>query len=82
MALNLALLILDEPKEGTKPNIVHQIGDAILHPNQAEGLTVLLVEQKLPFARRVARDFYIMEKKRMVATGATKTLHDGLIQQY
>ncbi len=82
LVLNPTLLILDEPTEGIQPNIVHQIGDVILHLNQEEGLTVLLVEQKLPFARRVAKDFYIMEKGRMVATGAMETLHDGLIQQY
>jgi urea transport system ATP-binding protein len=82
LALNPALLILDEPTEGIQPNIVHEIGDIILRLNQEEGLTVLLVEQKLPFARRVAKDFYIMEKGRTVATGAMETLHDGLVRQY
>ena len=48
------LLILDEPTEGIQPNIVHHIGDVILKLNQEAGLTILLVEQKLPFARRVA----------------------------
>jgi hypothetical protein len=38
---------------GQQPNVVHEIGDLILRLNQQEGLTVLLVEQKLPFARRV-----------------------------
>src|SRR6202142_3775521 len=47
------LLILDEPTEGIQPNIVHEIGDIILRLNKEEGLAVLLVEQKLPFARRV-----------------------------
>ena len=42
---------------GIQPNIVHEIGDILLRLNRDEGLTVLLVEQKLPFARRVASDF-------------------------
>ena len=50
LALNPQLLILDEPTEGIQPNIVQQIGEVIQHLNQDEGLTVLLVEQKLPFA--------------------------------
>ncbi|HTW67892.1 MAG TPA: ATP-binding cassette domain-containing protein [Bryobacteraceae bacterium] len=48
LELQPKLLILDEPTEGIQPNIVHEIGDIVLKLNQEEGLTVLLVEQKLP----------------------------------
>jgi urea transport system ATP-binding protein len=82
LALEPSLLILDEPTEGIQPNIVHQIGDVILKLNQQEGLTVLLVEQKLPFARRVAKDFCIMEKGRAVAAGPMTELSEGLIKQH
>ncbi len=57
LVLNPTLLILDEPTEGIQPNVVHEIGDVLLRLNRDEGLTILLVEQKLPFARRVASDF-------------------------
>ena len=67
LTLEPELLILDEPTEGIQPNIVHEIGDIITQLNQQLGLTVLLVEQKLPFARRVASDFCILEKGRNVA---------------
>ena len=76
------LLILDEPCEGIQPNIVHQIGDVILKLNQEENLTVLLVEQKLPFARRVGKEFIIMNNGRSVASGEMKELNDGLIKQH
>ena len=69
LVLEPKLLILDEPTEGIQPNIVHEIGDIILRLNQEEGLTVLLVEQKLPFARRVASEFCILDKGRRVAAG-------------
>jgi hypothetical protein len=38
-------------------NVVQEIGDIVLKLNKEEGLTVLLVEQKLPFARHVASEF-------------------------
>ena len=57
LVLEPRLLILDEPTEGIQPNIVHEIGDVLLSLNKDFGVTVLLVEQKLPFARRVASDF-------------------------
>jgi urea transport system ATP-binding protein len=76
------LLILDEPTEGIQPNIVHEIGDIILRLNQEQNLTVLLVEQKLPFARRVAREFRILDKGRVVASGAIDGLTDDLVRQH
>ena len=82
LVLNPSLLILDEPTEGIQPNIVHEIGDIITRLNQQEGLTVLLVEQKLPFARRVAHKFVIMERGADVAQGDMADLDDRLIQQY
>jgi len=82
LVLDPRLLILDEPTEGIQPNIVHEIGDIILRLNQEEGLTVLLVEQKLPFARRVGQHFTIMDRGRNMAQGAMPDLDDALVQQY
>lgn len=82
LALDPRMLILDEPTEGIQPNVVREIGDIIIRLNQEMGLTVLLVEQKLPFARRVANHFCIMEKGRQVATGEMANLNEQLIQQY
>ena len=76
------LLILDEPTEGIQPNIVREIGDIIVRLNQEQGLTVLLVEQKLPFARRVADHFCILEKGQVVAKGEMEALGDEVIQRY
>ncbi len=76
------LLILDEPTEGIQPNIVHAIGDMIIRLNQEAKLTVLVVEQKLPFARRVAQRFAIMDKGRTVARGEMPNLSDELIGQH
>ena len=76
------LLILDEPTEGIQPNIVQQIADIILKLNQELDLTVLLVEQKLPFARKVGDSFTLLDRGRNVATGAMDALDDQLVKQY
>ena len=76
------MLILDEPTEGIQPNIVRQIGDIITQLNDELGLTVLLVEQKLPFARRVADTFCILDRGRSVAQGEIAGLSDELVERY
>jgi len=82
LSISPKLLILDEPTEGIQPNIVHEIGDIILRLNQERGLTILLVEQKLPFARRVAQSFCILDKGRDVATDAIENLGEDVINRY
>jgi urea transport system ATP-binding protein len=81
LVIEPTLLILDEPTEGIQPNIVHEIGDVITRLRGA-GLTVLLVEQKLPFARRVASDVRILDKGRLVVSGAIAELTDELVQKH
>ncbi len=76
------LLILDEPTEGIQPNVVAEIGDIIRRLNREIGLTVLLVEQKLPFARKVADRFCILDRGRSVATGEIEQLSDELVREY
>jgi urea transport system ATP-binding protein len=82
LVLEPTLLVLDEPTEGIQPNIVHEIGDIILKLNEEAGMTVLLVEQKLPFARRVASEFRILEKGRLVAGGAIGELTDEVVHAH
>jgi len=82
LVLRPKLLILDEPSEGIQPNIVHEIGGILLRLNKEEGLTVLLVEQKLPFARRVASEFCMLTNGRRVADGAIGELTDELVRTH
>jgi urea transport system ATP-binding protein len=76
------LLILDEPTEGIQPNIVQQIGDILVELNEKEKLTILLVEQKLPFARRVGRHFCVLDRGRSVASGTMDQLTDEIVQRH
>ncbi len=82
LVLEPTLLILDEPTEGIQPNIVQEIGDIIRRLNEEQNLSILLVEQKLPFARRVAKEFCLMDRGRVVATGDIGQLDEKLIDQY
>jgi urea transport system ATP-binding protein len=82
LVLDPKLLILDEPTEGIQPNVVHEIGEIILKLNKEEGVTVLLVEQKLPFARRVASEFCILDKGRRVAAGPIGELTDEVVRAH
>ncbi|MGQ9425420.1 urea ABC transporter ATP-binding subunit UrtE [Gilvimarinus sp. F26214L] len=81
LVIEPSVLILDEPNEGIQPNIVSQIGDVITRLN-AEGLTVILVEQRLGFARRVGKEFRLMEKGRVVAGDTMDRLSESLIERH
>ncbi|PWV82963.1 urea ABC transporter ATP-binding subunit UrtE [Halomonas sp. A11-A] len=82
LVLEPRLLILDEPGEGIQPNIVTLIGEVIRRLIAEDGLTVLLVEQKLPFARKYADRFVIMDRGRPVAKGAIGELSNALIREH
>ncbi len=59
-----------------------EIHEAIGRINTELNVTVLLVEQKLPFARKVANHFYIMDRGRGVASGAIAELSEDMVKQY
>lgn len=82
LVLDPSLLILDEPTEGIQPSIVQDIGTIIRRLVDERSLTVILVEQKLPFARRVADRFFILDRGRGVANGDIASLDEKLIDEY
>jgi len=81
LCLDPKLLILDEPTEGIQPNVVAQIGDVLVQLRE-EGMTLLLVEQKLKFARRVGQFFTIIDRGRSVASGPMEELGEDLVNRY
>jgi urea transport system ATP-binding protein len=82
LVLNPSLLILDEPTEGIQPNIVQEIGEIINMLKVQMGITILLVEQKLTFARLVADSFCILDRGHAVASAPIKQLDEQLIKRY
>ena len=76
------LLILDEPTEGIQPSIILEIEDAIRRIRDEMGLAVLLVEQYLEFAERLADAYVVMAKGAVVASGATRDLAPETVKRY
>ncbi len=70
---NPRLLLLDEPSEGLAPLIVREIGRVLRRLKEA-GLAILLVEQNVPLALRVADRVYVMSKGQIVYHGASSAL--------
>jgi urea transport system ATP-binding protein len=65
------LLILDEPTEGIQPSIILEIEDAIAELHRSTGMAILLVEQYVEFALRLAERFAVMESGRIAHAGET-----------
>ena len=82
LVLEPKLLILDEPTEGIQPSIIKEIGNVIKQLNSEFGMTVLIVEQKLPFVRNVCDRFCIMDKGKNVAEGGMADLSDDLVRSF
>jgi urea transport system ATP-binding protein len=76
------IILLDEPTEGIQPNIVEQIEEVITRLNRERGITVILVEQNVAFARRAATRFVLLEKGRVVVEGAVTELTDELVHRH
>ncbi len=82
LACKPKILLMDEPTEGIQPNIVQQIEDSIIRLNKDLGLTILLVEQNVDFAKRAAARFAMVEHGTVVASGAIDTLTDDLVSRH
>lgn len=82
LVLDPTLLLMDEPAEGIQPSIVQEIADVIKRLTSDRDITVLLVEQKLPFARQVGDRFVILDRGRVQAGGDIEELNEQLVHQY
>ena len=63
------LLVLDEPTEGIQPSIIMQIEDAIAQLHRTGEMTILLVEQYVEFALRLAQRYAVMDSGRIEHSG-------------
>jgi urea transport system ATP-binding protein len=70
------LLVLDEPTEGIQPSIILEIEDAIAQLHSRDGLSILLVEQYVEFALRLADRYVVLDAGEVVASGETAALAD------
>jgi urea transport system ATP-binding protein len=82
LAAQPKIILLDEPNEGIQPSIVEEIEAVIIRLNREVGLTVVLVEQNVAFARQAAHCFAMMEKGRIVVSGAIDELSDDMVHRH
>lgn len=73
LVLNPCLLLLDEPSEGLAPVVIKQVEELIVELSSM-GLSILLLEQNLPSALRLAHNVYIMESGRIVHQDSPQAL--------
>ncbi len=76
------VLLLDEPTEGIQPNIVDLIEEVIVGFKAKRLFTILLVEQGLQLAARLADAYVIMAKGAVVAAGKTSELSEAQVKQH
>jgi urea transport system ATP-binding protein len=74
------LLLLDEPTEGIQPSIILEIEDAIAELKR-DGMSILLVEQYVDFAMRLADTYAVMDVGRIVAAGPTEAFERERMHQ-
>ncbi|MGJ4929294.1 ABC transporter ATP-binding protein [Bradyrhizobium sp. HKCCYLS2038] len=70
---NPSLVLLDEPSEGLSPKIVEQMVDAILTMKK-EGVSLVVSEQNLHFAKLISDRAYIIERGRICYSGTMAEL--------
>ena len=75
------LLVLDEPTEGIQPSIIMEIEDAIAQLHSVKGLAILLVEQYVEFALRLANEYVVLDAGEVASAGATSDLSDDRVKE-
>ena len=70
---NPELLLMDEPTEGLAPLLVREVG-RVIERLKASGLSILLVEQNLPLAIRLADHVHVVSRGRIVHSGPAPEL--------
>lgn len=73
------LLLLDEPTEGLQPSIIDEVEDLIQALKGREGLSILLVEQRLDVARRLADTYTVLDQGRVVVRGTAADLEEEAV---
>ena len=73
LVTNPELLLMDEPTEGLAPLLVREVG-RVIERLKKEGLSILLVEQNLPLALRIADHVHVLSRGQIVYSGAPAAL--------
>lgn len=76
------LLLLDEPTEGIQPSVILEIEQIIRRLKASGQMSILLVEQYVDFAGRLADYVYVMEKGAIVLEGKLQEMAEADVKRY
>lgn len=79
---NPNMIILDEPTDGIQPNVVADLANTLNRIRKELFVTIVIVEQNLKFAFRIADKYVLLQKGAIVSQGETAQLTDDIIHQY
>ncbi|MDR6155593.1 ABC-type branched-subunit amino acid transport system ATPase component [Acidovorax delafieldii] len=66
------VILLDEITEGLQPSVIDRLANALLQERAQHGTTLLIVEQNVPFALKVADRYVILKQGELVDEGLAK----------
>lgn len=79
---NPSLILLDEPTEGIQPSIATEIAQVLKKLAAEKSITILLVEQKIDFAKQITDYYYFMDRGKMLMEGSKETVSVEQIRKY
>lgn len=79
---NPNMLLLDEPTDGIQPNVVSDLANTLNRIRKELFVTIIIVEQNLKFAFKVAEKYVIIQKGQLVSNGAISDINDNEIKKY
>lgn len=76
------LFLLDEVTEGLQPSIVDRLANALAEARRTQGMALLVVEQHISFALRLADRYAVLERGEFVAEGLADAAAAGEVERY
>lgn len=76
LMINPELLLLDEPSDGLAPMVLHEIANIVAQLQQ-KGLSILLVEQNIKMALKIASRAYVLNKGQVAWEGPSEDLRNS-----
>jgi branched-chain amino acid transport system ATP-binding protein len=76
LMINPELLLLDEPSDGLAPMVLHDIANIVMQL-QKKGLSILLVEQNIKMALKIASRAYVLNKGQVAWEGPSEDLRNN-----
>lgn len=64
-----SIILLDEITEGLQPSVIDRLADALLWERNRHGTTLLLIEQNVPFALKVADRYLVLKQGHIIDQG-------------